>query len=350
MIDWITAHCSLELFTDSERRALVRRGDRILRYNATSGEMVYETTAWDSIRSDSHSVVCRITHNDIWIQGSPGRCIGDGDTVFGSGAAAAQDVVGCVQRMARFIADQLELSYVPPALAWELTRIDITRNLLFESLVEVRQFLAFLRNAEGGRLRVNQPDGDTVYWNKGSRYIKAKAYAKGPHLRYQMKRREYNGRRYNLEELALAELLLRPEVTVFSRHWNKNWQIGHWSRITSDRLDTAWHDYFDRLINGQSIMNNEELKKRIDAVAETPGQAKAAYSCWALIQHMGWELAKENHTKTTWYRNLRILKAAGLTVTELGNGKLLPFRVQKVIVGRQVSSWGELRRVAAMAA
>ena len=345
MIDWITARCSMEAFPDAERRALALKGDRVMRYNPLTGIMVYETTAWDSVRSDSHSVVCRLTPSDLWIQGSPARCIGDGDTVFGAGASAAHDLAGCVQRMVQFIAEQLELSYVPPVILWELTHFDVTRNLILDSLVEVRQLLAFLRNAEGGRYRVNQPDGDTVYWNKNSRYHKSKAYAKGPHLRYQMKRRNYFGRRYTPEEIAMADRLARLERSVFSRHWKKNWKVSDWRQITPEMVDKAWHDFFDSLVGGQVIMNDEELKQKIESVAVTAGQAKAAYMCWHAIQSMGWEVARENHTKTTWYRNLRILRDAGLRVTDLGNGKIVPFRAQKIIIGQVVSSWGDLRRM-----
>ncbi|MCF1183548.1 phage/plasmid replication protein, II/X family [Marichromatium gracile] len=349
MIDWITAHVDLDLFAEADRARLLLQSDRILRYCPRTGEQRYETTAWDSVRSDSHAVVCRVTGDGLWVQGSPARVIGDGDTVFSSGASAAEDVAGCLDRMVAFLYDQLgaEIHGERPSLyAWQITRVDITRHLALDSLAEVRQLLSFLRNAEGGRYRVNQPDGDTVYWNKTSRYKKAKAYAKGPHLRYASKKAGYSGREYTETELMLADRLIRLELTIFNRHWQKNLQIAHWQDLTPDELDKAWASHFDQFI-GQTIMNDEELKTRIEAAAPTPGQAKAAYVCWYLIKSMGWEMAKENTARTTWYRNMKILRDAGLKVTDIGNGKVIPFRVQKVVAGQRIGSWGELRRLAA---
>jgi II/X family phage/plasmid replication protein len=351
MIDWITAYIPAERFTDEDRETLRLLSDRVIRFCPSTGTVRYETAAWDSVRSDSHSVVCRYSGVHLWVQGSPARVIGDGDTVFSSGASKAEDLGGCLDRMLSFLYGALKLQSPPALEHWEVTRIDITRNLALATLAEVRQFLSFLRNAEGGRLRVNQPDGDTVYWNKTSRYKKGKAYAKGPHLRYIQKKPDYKGRRYSDDELLMADKLIRLELTIFRRYWQKNLNIKTWRDLTPKVLDTEWHAYFDLFI-GQTIMNDEELKQRIYAVVprlqsgEVSGQAKAAYNCWWLIKSMGWEMARDNQTKSTWYRNLSILKKAGLKVTDLGNGKVIPFRVQKVISGYRVSSWDELRKAA----
>lgn len=345
MIDWVTAHCPLDEFLEEEQRRMVLMTDRIMRYNPMTGDMVYETAAWDSVRSDSHSIVVRVTHTELWFQGSPARCIGDGDAVFSSGPSAAEDLVGCVARMAAFVGCQLCLSRVPIPGSWDVTRVDVTRNFLLDSRAEVRQMLIYLRNAEGGRLRVTNQAGDSVYWNATSRYIKGKAYAKGPQLVAMQKKRDYHGREYTAEEITLADRILRLELTLFCRQWKKNWQLEDWTKITPTRLDEAWQDYFGRFI-GQTIMNDEELRQRIQSVSPTLGQAKAAYTAWYLIKSMGYEMARESMSQSTWYRNLRNLKLAGLKVTDLGNGKVIPFRVQKVVSGHQVASWAELRRVA----
>lgn len=345
MIDWLTAYVSIEAFTEEDREELRLQSDRIMRFCPRTGDMKYETFAWDSVRSDSHSVVCRVTGSYLWVQGSPARVIGDGDTVFSSGASKAEDVAGCLDRMLSFLYTHLPVKGRPALDIWRVTRLDITRNFLLDSLAEVRQMLIYLRSAEGGRLRVNNPDGDTCYWNKNSRYKKAKAYAKGPHLRYLMKNREYKGLLYNDETLYLVDRLLRLEQTLFVREWEKNLNLKHWRELTPEILSREWHKQFDQFI-GQTIMNDEELRGRIEAVAKTPGQAKAAFNCWWIIKSMGYEMARENHTKSTWYRNLATLKRAGLKVTDLGNGKVIPFRVQKVVSGQQINSWSELLKAA----
>lgn len=345
MIDWITAYVPYDVFDADDLEILRFQSDRILRYCPKTGDMRYETSAWDSVRSDSHQIVCRFTGSHLWVQGSPARVIGDGDTVFSSGASKAEDVSGCLERMLAFLYTQLTIKGRPELRQWRVTRIDVTRHYFLDSLAEVRQLLGVLRNAEGGRLKVNNPDGDTVYWNKTSRYKKAKAYAKGPQLRRQMKRPDYTGCRYTDELLYLCDRLIRLEQTLFVREWEKNLEIKHWWDLTPEILSREWHKQFDQFI-GQTIMNDEELKQRIEAVAETKGRAKAAYTCWYLIKSMGYEMARDNMTKTTWYRNLQILKAAGLKVTDLGNGKIIPFRVQKIVTGLQVNSWSDLRKAA----
>ncbi|NLC21164.1 MAG: hypothetical protein GX771_04540, partial [Halomonadaceae bacterium] len=180
MIDWVTARCPLELLSDDARAAALALGDRIQRYDPVTGDVVWTTAAWDSIRSDSHQLAAK-AGCDLWVQGSPGRIIGDGDTVFSSGAAAALDLRGCVDRMRQFLAARLGAE-LPPAEVWIVSRIDVTGNVQLQSLAEVRQALSILRDVEGGRYRVSQQAGDTVYWSHSSKHRSGKAYAKGPHL------------------------------------------------------------------------------------------------------------------------------------------------------------------------
>lgn len=345
MIDWLTISCPLEVFPQGHWDKLLGINDRIIRVHPITGDVRYEIAAWDSIRSDSHSISARVTPSSVTIQGSPARIIGDGDNVFSAGPSAAEDLSGCASRMIAFFLGKLEISHIPPLSLWDITRVDVTRNLLLDSLAEVRQSLAYLRSAEGGRFRVNQPDGDTVYWNKSSRYKKGKAYAKGPHLRYMMGRKDYAGRQYQPDEIELASRLIRLELTIFKRHWKKNLNILDWRDLTPKILNELWHEFYGKLL-GHSIMNDEQLKQNIYAVAPSPGIGKAAYNTWWLIKSMGWEIAQDNHTKSTWYRNLGVLKAAGLKVTDLGNGKIIPFKVQRLVIGQQVNNWNELRKAA----
>lgn len=346
MIDWITISTPVESFPVEYWEILLSQNDRISRFNPQTGDVRYEIAAWDSIRSDSHVIsACVSAAMGVRVQGSPARIIADGDNVFSSGASAAEDLTGCVERMISFYLGKLGIPFRPPLAAWKVTRVDVTRNFKLDSLAEVRQGLTWLRNAEGGRYRVSQQAGDTVYWNHTSQYKKAKAYAKGPQLVRQSREKDYRGREYSQGEITLASHLLRLELTLFRRHWEKNLHVLDWREITPELLNVEWHKYFDSLI-GQTVMNDEQLKNNIFAVAKTPGQGKAAYLMWFSIKSMGWELAKENQTTSTWYRNLGILKAAGLKVTDIGNGKIIPFRVQKLVTGLQVNSWAELRKAA----
>jgi II/X family phage/plasmid replication protein len=176
------------------------RGERIQRYDVATGEVRWETQAWDSMRSDSHGVAFQVGSDRLRFQGSPARAIADGNAVFGAGAAGALDVAGCVQAMGAVLGPGLDIA-LPGVECFNVTRVDVTQNILLSALADVRAALAILRNCEGGRYRVNQPAGDTVYWSKGSSLRSGKAYAKGPHLRHLMKQRDYGGRRYTGEEI-----------------------------------------------------------------------------------------------------------------------------------------------------
>ena len=74
----------------------------------------------------------------------------------------------------------------------------------------MRDALRILRDCEGGRYRVSQQAWrhlSTGRKNPSSR--KGKAYAKGPHLTYQMGRTGYSGRQYTRDEITGSNRLLR---------------------------------------------------------------------------------------------------------------------------------------------
>lgn len=95
------------------------------------------------------------------------------------------------------------------------------------------------------------------------------------------------------------------------------------------------------MIGGAEMANDSSLQANILNAAPTEGQGKAAYGCWAMIQSQGWEKARDCYTKTTWYRNLKILRSAGLGDADISAGKVVALR-QRIIEAQAVSSWSEL--------
>lgn len=338
LLDWVTARIPLDQLSAEARAAALQLGDRVCCYCPKTGDIRYESARWESVRSDSHQIAVR-AGTDFWMQGSPARVIGDGDAVFGAGAAAALDIAGCVDRMRLFVADQIGAAL--PASGWIVSRVDVTGNLELGSLAEVRQALAILRGVEGGRYRVSQQAGDTVYWSHLSKLRSGKAYAKGPHLAYLMKSPRYNGRVYQPDEVAQANRLLRLELKL-GREW---FARNPWQDVTADRLRHEWNGYFERMIGGADMASDCDLQARVTAAAPSEGQGKAAYGCWVMIQREGWERAREFYSKTTWYRHMGILRAAGLRDADISVGQVVPLR-RRIIEARAVSSWAELRSVA----
>jgi len=272
------------------------------------------------------------------VKGSPARVIGDGDAAFGAGAARALDLAGCLERMAGFVCARLGV-VAPAVRAWQVSRTDTTGMLLLPSLADVRQALAILRNCEGGRYRVSQQAGDTVYWSHRSRLKAGKAYAKGPHLRQAQAKREYCGRRYSEEELGAIERCLRLELTHGAQFWRERAGCAWW-QVSPEQLRT-WHgEYFERML-GQVEVTEMNVEERVKAVASSEGQAKAAIGCWALIRSYGWEKAREMTARRTWYRNLKLLREAGLSDADLSAGKVVAIR-RPLIQCQEVTSWDEL--------
>lgn len=339
LIDWVTCRVPLNDLSGPVRESFRLLGDRILCYCPKSGEVRYESSRWDSVRSDSHQISVRVG-TDLWIQGSPARVIGSGDAVFGSGASSALDLLGCVSAMVRFVAVKFSV-VLPAASKWIVSRVDVTGNLLFSSLADVRSALSILRGCEGGRYRVSQQAGDTVYWSHASKMRSGKAYAKGPHLSYMTRRSGYSGYPYDKRDIDSANRLLRLELSLRREFWARN----DWRNASPDFLLSQWRTYFDRMI-GDADMTTSDLKERVISAAltfkdGTEAKGKAAYACWCVIQSQGWESARDMHSKTTWYRHLRILRRAGLGDSDLSSGKVVHLR-GRVLDVQIVTSWKSL--------
>jgi II/X family phage/plasmid replication protein len=349
LIDWLTARIPFEHIDRAYWEDFRLLTDRVMRFCPRTGETKWEAGAWDSVRSDSHQIAFRVGGDAVWLQGSPARVCGDGDAVFGSGASASLDLSGCLGRMIRFVSDQVGISLPLDVTKWLVSRTDVTGNLLLDDLAAVRIALKVLRECEGGRYRVSQQSGDTVYWSHRSRLQSGKAYAKGPHIQYMTKRPGYTGRGYSQWEMDVINRLLRLELKIGSQYFRE--RVGKpWYEITPEELKSWWCDYFLRMIGSAEMSTEADIKERlfqvvIDGERITEGRAKAAYGCFLMIKNEGWEKAREAFSKTTWYRHLQILRLAGLGDADIAAGTVVPFR-RKVIESQLVSSWVELRNVA----
>lgn len=373
MIDWVSLKLSTEHLDFDDVRAWQETQSRLLRVapGKTSlvendagerlmlidinGGILWDTCAWDSVRSDSHQLAFQVTGTHIRIQGSPARILGDGDNVFSCGAAAALDLYGCADRMIKFITTNTGISFPVSVKLWDVTRVDVTENLYLGTLPNVRQALTILRNCEGGRYRVSQQAGDTVYWSHKSRLRSGKAYAKGAELIHKMEKLskskiEQPACQYDLEKLSLASGLLRLELKLGAQYWRERIAC-KWHDIKSDDLASEWRSYFSRMIGGAEIMSEQDIYKRLLNVVDIDkngnpkeGQAKAAFSLWCLIKSEGWQVSRDITSKPTWYRNLKHLKNAGLSDADISAGNVVQLR-SKILEARPVTSWRELREV-----
>lgn len=343
LVDFITARLQQIEFPDADWEELRLLHDRVQRICPRTNEVKWETTAWDSVRSDSHSLAFRVGRDALWLQGSPARVCGSGDAVFGEGPAAALDLKGCLSQMIKFLSGHLPVP-IPDILEnWIFTRVDITQNIMLDSQSEVHQALGYLRACEGGRYKVTAKSGDTVYWSNSSKLRKGKAYAKGPHIQYMLKQKDYTGRPYTDIEQKLANKLLRLEETIGCQYFErKAREYGiKWHQLTPDMLIAEWQSYFNRMIGTAEMTKDTDIRTLLEQSAPTPGQGRAAHGCWLLIQHEGWHKARQSYSERTWYRHMRIFHAAGLGDMDISSGNVVPLRL-KILEARQVNTWSEL--------
>lgn len=341
LLDWVSFRVPLLSFSEVQIRRLRHLTDRIVRFCPRTGDVRYETCAWESIRSDSHQISFQVGSCDLRVQGSPARVCGDGDAVFGSGASADLDLTGCLKSMAGYASKVLDVILPQNIEQYSVTRVDVTGNLLLNGLPQVRDALRILRDCEGGRYRVSQQAGDSVYWSHMSRLRSGKAYAKGPHLEYLTNSSKYSGRMYTPDEIALTQNLLRLELKLGREFFSRN----DWREMNAEFFKQQWTNYFDRMIGDSDMTNDCDLKRRIFTVAPSEGRAKSAYGCWLLIQSEGWERAQESFVKSTWYRHLKVLRAAGLGDADLSSGKVVPLR-RRILEAQVIHTWADLSNAA----
>ncbi len=353
LIDWLSLKLSRDKLPEWPGWDLLAgHGDRVCRVCARTGDVRWTVAAWDSVRSDSHQVAVQATEHFLRIQGSPGRVVGHGDAVFGFGSAT-RDVSHCADQMIAFVVRILGLPSAPPLYLFTCSRIDITCNYDLGSVANVRVALAELRSIEGGRYRVSQVSGDTVYWSKSSKRKSGKAYSKGPHLHYLMREPKYSGYRYSESDLLSSERLLRLELRLGSKYfYDLRSQRVNWFELKWDHWIAEFDAYFGRMIGDAEVLDMTSLIDRLLQLPDPrrPGAlmskalANSVYRTWSSITTLGWQATREVMPTNTWYTHVRLLKAVGFSDGDISAGKVISFR--KRVIMNPVSSWSELRKCA----
>lgn len=341
LIDGLKALLRWDWFSSEEWARLRSLGDVVMRVTPATGEVVWQTPAWEQQRTDVFQVQVRVSGSGLAIWGSPARCFGDGDAVFGSGASAACDLLGCVWAMVEVVERSLGVELSRDPADYSVSRVDVTQNLLVASAAQGREVLAYLRGTSGGRYRVSAAYTESVYWSTKSTLRAAKAYLKGPHLRYLMRQSKYSGRVYTEEEIQCADRLVRCELELRRHHWQR---LGKpWWQVTASELLEEWEAMFGRMV-GEAEVTEAGLRERILSVASTESRGRAAWACWSLISAMGWEAARDSYPRASWYRHLSVLRAAGLRDVSLSHGRVIPLR--RSVELRPVASWDEFSKAA----
>lgn len=329
VIDWLTLAIGGEHLSAKDRAKVLGTADRILRIDP-QGEVVWETSARKSIRSDSHSLTIKMG-SDFVLQGSPARLQAP-NNVFGSG-----DPSFCGALMIAWAAEKLGIDLPRNLERWRCRRLDITNNFALGRASEVRQALSYLRQSEGGRYQV-RAESESVYWSPRSSLRSAKAYHKGPHLEYQIRKNQATA---TDDQVKAAHRILRLELSLRGQFWRERITVP-WYKLSQNDLNKYFREYFGPIIGSIEVTETDNLLARLEEVAPSSGQALAAYKTWGLIKGVGVREAQASMPASTWYRHRKILFDAGLSHADLHAGNIVPFRRRHLVLEEPVESWEKL--------
>jgi II/X family phage/plasmid replication protein len=350
LIDWLTLRHPItdELGLELHKRIMENMG-HIVKFKK-DGSIDWEKAApdWESIRSDATGIYWSITADGegvryLTIGASPSSISNAGVNVFGTLALESN-----AQTLIKEAGYQLG-AILPNWRAWQCRRMDITANYDMGSPAQVKQALRLLLGTDAPRRRTNsdRKGGDSVYWNPSSTLRAGKAYHKGAHLRYQLKKGNIQ---LDEESLTLADNLLRLELMLGSMWFRRLDGDGiDWHELTETKLAALHENFFQSLIGGgDSIKVNDmgTLLNELEKVAPSKGYALAAHRTWALIKTLGYTQTQESMPRATFARHCKILRDAGLSSADLCGGVVIPFRQKCLILNAPVTSWEQLRKVA----
>jgi II/X family phage/plasmid replication protein len=338
MIDWLTLKIDPMKLTPEAFDKFYQNRSRLCLVDP-AGSLVWEKPTRESVRSDSHQLTVEFA-TDLLVYGSPARLVtNDCDNVFGS-----DDVRHCAELMVGHVEKTLGIQ-LPQYQHWKCTRIDVTENYDMGSATNVQTALSMLRHAEGGRYQV-RTTSESVYWSTESTYRSGKAYHKGAHLEYLVKRGKLT---LDSEKMQAAAKLLRLELKL-GRHWFKKICKKHWYQLTPSDLAQEHSDYFSKLIGDCEVSemtdHQEKLAKTAVELGYKPGAGRAAFGSWNWIKASGYADWRAGMPRATFYRHKKILLAAGMSYADFAAGTVVPIRKRRVVLEAPVKSWAQLLKAA----
>lgn len=300
---------------------------------------------FDTMRSDSDGLFWQLQgakdgQTYLAIGASPASLDNDGLNVFGhcDVKRAADTLLGVAGKSLGVI--------LPHRGMWSCSRLDVTANYVMPDSAAVDFALHQLMRSDGTRRKASNRSGNTVYWGATSKLRKGKAYNKGRHLR--MKARK--GFPVDDETLRLADRLLRLELTLANKYFKDRTEQGLvWSDLTEADLALEHRTFFEQL-NVVCEVESMEREDIIQTIMErngiTEARARAAYKTYVECRRCGSNSVQLITAKATWYRHMKYLNKAGVTVAHIKTAHELPFRRVQLIVAAPVASWNDVRMAA----
>lgn len=195
-----------------------------------------------------------------------------------------------------------------------VSRIDVTCNYAAGSLEALQAVLNSMAGQHVGRMKGRlSPDGATVEYGRGSKYVYGKVYAK--HMEFQAHARRKSGSHVAAEVVEFCRTLgvLREEFTLKSRYLTQN-QMAFLGAIRHGELI---HTY----------LNRSQFRRLAAVKYETfddlPRHLRATYVSWQNGFPQG-------ISRATFYRHRTGLIAYGIDISVAANKEIKPLRLNVV--------------------
>lgn len=345
MIDWLTLRTPINHFMDShlQEQFLAFVGE--VQHFDSDGNKIKTVPVFDidKLRSDSKGIYWQIQNSGkglYLVIGASPASLEFNNNVFGT-----DDIRHCANVLIKTAEKHLSM-ILPPPMAWQCRRIDVTENYLLDDNSQVKQALRELRKGDGSRQKASNRGGDSVYYGADSDYVTGKAYDKGTQSEVLDKKSKRRGNPsiYTEHTLNLLKRLLRLELSLKRLWLEKHGQ--DYLNLTAEFLRDTHAKYFGQFIGTLEVTDMTTLLENLNTIAPSKGQALAAHRTWALIKSIGYEQTKHSMPKATFMRHQKILKAAGLSSADLQSATILQFRKQAIVISEPIRTWDDLLRAA----
>jgi len=361
LIDWMTLRMPVNMLPPLLQERLFENLDTVaclkLDKDGNPIEIRWESKRlnFDALRSDSDGLYWTVSYVKeiafLYIGASPASLRFE-HNVFGD-----LDILNAGQVLVNRACRAFSC-FLAPAQEWELCRLDLTGNYALPDFSMVKTALRSLLGTDSARRKATSAKngGDTVQWSYSSDVQAGKAYHKGPHLRYLVKKGVLS---LSEDLLALADRLLRLELKLGSRFFRhakerstNRFHGRHWTTFTPVELAGLHHDFFQPLCDGVEVKDMgrvETISKIADMNGITQGRALAAFKTFNDIREHGLDEVQASMPRRTFYLHKKYLKQAGFTDADLSKflpGNVVQFRPVRIVLAQPVTCWDDLRRAA----
>ena len=205
-----------------------------------------------------------------------------------------------------------------------VSRIDVTCNYASGSIENMQAVLRSMAGQHVGRQKGSlTPDGATVEYGRGSKYVYGKLYAK--HVEFEKHSRKKSGSHVDEEvvEFCKEQGVLREEFTLKSRYLLQN-GLSYLGAINHDALISIY-------------LERSQFRRFADVKYENfddlPRHLRATYVSWQNGFPQG-------ISRPTFYRHRKALLGYGIDISVPSNIKILPIRIKTVeIAALEAPDW-----------